>query len=984
MFGTVYELLEFHSRQRSKSPAVLSEQRPTLTYERLFLQVVTTVDALRAVGIGRHDRVALILPDGPEMLSVFLAVAAGASAAPLNPAFQLEEFEHALVDLQIKAVIVDGDADSPVRLVARKLRIPIIELTCASNNPAGVFNLRCAGKAIHECSDATFAETCDVALVLQTSGTTGRPKTVALRQSNILAGARLTADALELTDEDRYLCIMPLFHAHGLLSSLATLQTGGSVIATPPFAPEHFFRAMESFRPTWYSAAPTLHQAILQQVPHYRSIVDDNELRLVRSSTAALPPGILIELEKVFAAPVIEGYGMTESALYLTSNLLPKERRKIGSVGVSVGTQVAIVDTAGDPLPAGEMGEVIVRGPNVISAYENDVAGNRTAFAGDWLRTGDLGYLDAEGFLYLTGRLREIINRGGEKVSPVEVEGVLSQHPEVAETAVFALPHSTLGEDVAAAVVLRPASQSSTTDLRRFLAYRLVASKVPSQIVIVDAIPKGSTGKLQRGRLGERLKDRFAVEFVPPRTVDEVQLAQIWQEVLDVEQVSVNDNFFALGGDSLTATQVLNRVRRVFAIELSLMKFFEAPTIAALALALRGQPAGSNPGQATAVERMARAEVIAPSVAPAQRVDARATPAPASGRTASMDISLFFFSADGSGTAGNKYQLFMDTVQFADRNGFAAVWIPERHFHPFGGLYPNPSVLGAAMATVTGRLQIRAGSVVIPFQDPLRVAEEWSVIDNLSGGRVGLACASGWHVNDFVLAPDNYEKRKDIMVERIETLRKLWRGESVAMINGSGKPTEVRIFPQPIQPEISIWLASHSDATFVKAAEIGAHVLTLLWDTTPGDLARRISLYRKALANHGQDPESGKVTLMLHTFVGNTMESVREIVTQAYRQYLSVNLSLQNDMIEGRGGVGVHDQADKDFIIAQATEQLFQQRGLVGTAAVCADKIAAFKAIGVDEIACLIDFGIDYENTMKSLERLKPIVQAAGCPAVVR
>ncbi|HEX6769713.1 MAG TPA: MupA/Atu3671 family FMN-dependent luciferase-like monooxygenase, partial [Candidatus Binatia bacterium] len=694
-------------------------------------------------------------------------------------------------------------------------------------------------EASQESADAASAQRSDVALVLRTSGTTGRPKTVPLTQSNTLAGAQLTADAIELTDRDRYLCIMPLFHAHGQLSSLATLLTGGSVISTPPFAPEHFFRAMASFHPTWYSAAPTLHQAILQQIPHFRSIVDDNELRLVRSSTAALPPRILIELEKVFAAPVIEGYGMTETALYLTSNLLPKDRRKIGSVGVSIGTQVAIVDAAGDPLPAGDVGEVVVRGPNVISAYENDVDVNRAAFAGGWLHTGDLGYLDEDGFLFLTGRLNEIINRGGEKVSPLEVEGVLSQHPEVAETAVFALPHPTLGEDVAAAVVLRPASQSSPTDLRRFLAYRLATSKIPTQMVLVDAIPKGPTGKIQRLRLGEILKDRFAVEFVPPRTVDEVELAKIWQEVLGVNQISVHDNFFALGGNSLMATQVLNRVRQVFAIKASLTIFFESPTIAGFALALREQPTGSNPVQVTPVRRKFSAEVIAPALAPARQVDARSTPTPAGGRNSSLDISLFFFSADGSGTAANKYRLFMDTVQFADRNGFAAVWIPERHFHPFGGLYPNPSVLGAAAATVTKRVQIRAGSVVIPLQDPLRVAEEWSVIDNLSGGRVGLACASGWHVNDFALAPDNYEKRKDIMIGRIEKLRRLWRGESVALINGSGKPTEVRIFPQPIQPELSIWLASHSDATFVKAAEIGAHVLTLLWDTTPEDLARR-------------------------------------------------------------------------------------------------------------------------------------------------
>jgi natural product biosynthesis luciferase-like monooxygenase protein len=869
--------------------------------------------------------------------------------------------------------------ESPVRAAARLLRIPIIELSYSKNDPAGVFTLEYERAATKACADAAFAETNDIALVLQTSGTTARPKIVTLQQSNIFAGARLTADALELSERDRYLCVMPLFHAHALLSSLATLLTGGSVISTPPFAVEHFFHAMENFRPTWYSAAPTLHQAILQQVPYYQPIVDDNALRLVRSSTAALPPGILIELERVFAVPVIEGYGMTETALYLTSNLLPKDRRKPGSVGLAIGTQVAVVDKARNTLPPGQIGEIVVRGPNVISAYENDQELNHNAFDGDWLHTGDLGYLDEEGFLFLTGRLHEIINRGGEKISPLEVETVLSQHPEVAEAAVFALPHSTLGEEVAAAVALSPASQSSTTDLRRCLAFRLVACKVPTQIVIVDAIPKGPTGKLQRARLGEFLKDRFAVKFVAPQTFAEIELARTWQEVLGLEQVSVEDNFFALGGNSLLATQVLNRVRRDFAIDVSLKTFFAAPTIASFALALRQAAGKSNPLKVTPATRQAAVEATAPSLTSASRIDARPTPTPAARRSSAMDISLFFFSADAAAGAPNKYRLFMDTVQFADRNGFAAVWIPERHFHPFGGLYPNPSVLGAAVATVTKDLQIRAGSVVIPLQDPLRVAEEWSVIDNLSGGRVGLACASGWHVNDFVLAPENYKNRKDMTVEHIGKLRRLWRGESVAMINGSGKRTEVRIFPQPIQPELSIWLASHSDATFVKAAQIGAHVLTLLWDTTLEDLARRISLYRKALARQGQDPATGKVTLMLHTFVGDTVESVKEIVTRAYRQYLSVNLSLQNGMIEGRGGAGVHDKADHEFIIAQATEQLFQSRGLVGTAEVCAAKIAAFKAIGVDEIACLIDFGIDYEHTMASLDRLKPIVRSAAC-----
>jgi len=698
-------------------------------------------------------------------------------------------------------------------------------------------------------------------------------------------------------------------------------------------------------------------------------------MRLIRSSAAPLPPGVLTELEKVFPAPVIEGYGMTETALILTSNLLSRERRKTGSVGVAIGTRLSIVDAAGGALPAGKIGEVVVQGPNVIQAYENDEDSNRSAFSNGWFHTGDLGYRDEDGFLYLTGRLREIINRGGEKISPLEVESVIKQHPEVAEAAVFALPHPTLGEDVVAAVVLRPDSQSSTTDLRRFLSYRLVSSKIPAQMVIVDAITKGPTGKLQRARLGQLLKDRFAVEFVAPRNLDELQLAEIWREVLGVEQISVNDNFFALGGNSLTATRALNRVRQIFTSEMSLTSFFQAPTIVSFALALRDETFDRSQSQIKPLARSASADVAQQSHNPSKPVDAKpACPPQGHKIPSSMDISLFFFSADGSGLGENKYKLFLDAVQFADRNNFTAVWIPERHFHPFGGLYPNPSVLGAAAAACTERLQIRAGSVVIPFQDPLRVAEEWSVVDNLSGGRVGLACASGWHVNDFVLAPDNYQERKEIMVERIEVLRRLWRGETVSLVNGSGRPTEVRIYPQPIQQQLPLWLAGHSDATFIKAAEIGAHVLTLLWDTTPEDLARRISLYRKALEQQGQDPALGKVTLMLHTFVGESMASVKAIVTPAYRQYLSINLGLQNDMIRGLGKAAIENKADIEVIIAQATEQLFQRRGLVGTAEICAEKIAAFKAMGVDEIACLIDFGIDHRYTLESLKRLGRLI----------
>ncbi|MGH7851897.1 MAG: MupA/Atu3671 family FMN-dependent luciferase-like monooxygenase, partial [Candidatus Binatia bacterium] len=345
-------------------------------------------------------------------------------------------------------------------------------------------------------------------------------------------------------------------------------------------------------------------------------------------------------------------------------------------------------------------------------------------------------------------------------------------------------------------------------------------------------------------------------------------------------------------------------------------------------------------------------------------------------RTKRMEFSLFFFSADGSAVRDDKYRLFLESVQFADRNGFTAIWTPERHFHPFGGLYPNPAILGAAAATLTRQIQIRAGSVVIPFQDPLRVAEEWSVIDNLSGGRVGIACASGWHVNDFVLAPANYRRRREILAERIAIIQKLWRGEPIALPNGAGKLIDVRIYPQPIQANLPIWLASHSDATFIKAGEIGAHVLTVLWDTRVEDLARRIRLYRKARAQCGLDPEQGKVTLMLHTYIGDTTAMVRERVTPAYEDYLFVNLGLQDDQARGVDEANPRSDPDTRFIINRATEELFRSRGLVGTLDFCLEKVAGLQAIGVNEVACLIDFGVAIDATMRSLEKLSDLQRA--------
>ncbi len=968
-FNIIHHLLQTQAEQTPDAVAITAPNRLPLTYQALLSHVETIVSQFNHLGVQRNDRVALVLPSGPEMTVAFVATIAGVTAAPLNPAYRANELDFYLSDLNAKAVIVLAGEDSPVREVAEQKNLILLELNPLLDQAAGLFTLSTPDGTIIETDVApAFAEADDVAFVLHTSGTTAKPKLVPCTQANVMAGAAMTGESLQLGPTDRYLRIMPLFHTHALITTLTSLSTGGTLFAAPDFNATQFFDWFQKFKPTWYSAAPTLHQAILQQAQAQPDLVAANDLRFIRSSAAALPPIVRKQLEAAFGVTVVEGYGMTESALYLTNN--PLDKPKAGSVGVAVGNEVGIMSETGELLPDGQRGEIVVRGANIISGYENNPTANEQTFRNGWFRTGDIGHVDDEGYVFLTGRIKEMINRGGQKIAPLEVDETMKGHPDVVEVVTFAMPHPTLGEDIASAVVLRADSRSTAMDLRKFAMGRLAPYKVPSQIAILAEIPKGPTGKIQRINLAQELGDQLTTEFVHPRNWVEEKIAQIWGDVLGIEQIGVNDNFFALGGHSLFAMQITSRLRKEMQFEINLNTMFETPTVAGLAEVLLDKP------QPTSIPIQSISAPMTP------KITTPATPQPVSSPISNgqsdrhphdMDISLIFFSADGSATSGNKYQLFLDSVRFADEHGFKAVWTPERHFHPFGGLYPNPSVLGAAMATMTKNIHIRAGSVVIPFQDPLRVAEEWSVIDNLSGGRVGIAAASGWHANDFVLAPDNFENRKQIMDERIEIIQKLWRGETITRPNGTGKPTEIRIYPDPVQPQLPMWLASHGDATFIKAGEMGINLLTVLWDTTIEELSRKVELYHRALEQHGHDPAARSVTLMMHTYVDDSMDVVREKVKSAYEEYLYVNLGLQHDQSEGLNRTIDLNQDDKEFIIAQATDQLFKTRGLVGTPEICVEKMKVLQAIGVTEIACLVDFGVDYLSMMNSLAKLHEV-----------
>lgn len=341
--------------------------------------------------------------------------------------------------------------------------------------------------------------------------------------------------------------------------------------------------------------------------------------------------------------------------------------------------------------------------------------------------------------------------------------------------------------------------------------------------------------------------------------------------------------------------------------------------------------------------------------------------------TRPMAFSLFYFANnDETARGSDKYRLLIEGAQYADQHGFSAVWTPERHFHPFGGLYPNPAVTGAALATITKSVEIRAGSVVLPLHQPVRVAEEWSVVDNLSQGRVSVSFATGWQANDFVLAPDQYRERKKIMVREIETVRKLWRGEPISLRNGLDQQVEVRIFPKPLQPELPVWITTAGSAeTFQLAGELGANVLTHLLGQNIAELGEKISLYRQARAQAGYDPTTGRVALMLHTFIGLDKDEVLNTVRQPFLTYLKSSFSLVRDLTRSLGQDIENLSADDiDALLTHAFHRYYHTNSLIGTPESCLALVEQLKYIDVDEIACLVDFGVETDAVLQSLHFL--------------
>jgi acyl-CoA synthetase (AMP-forming)/AMP-acid ligase II/thioesterase domain-containing protein/acyl carrier protein len=605
----VVDALAAHARREPAATAILAPGASPLTYALLAEQIGATGRSLAEVGVGRDDRVAVLLANGPAMATTVLGVMANAIAAPLNPQYTAEELRFYLTDLRPSALVVGEAMETPARDVAASLDVPIVELR---SDRGGSGSLRGAGSELGAGSQRG-ARADDVALLLHTSGTTSRPKLVPLTHANLSASAGNVAGTLGLAADDRCFNLMPLFHIHGLVAALlGSLESGGSVVCTAGFDPANVLSWMHELGPTWYTAVPTIHGAMLDALSQGSAVPP---LRFIRSSSAALPTTTLAALEEAFGAPVIEAYGMTEAAHQMASNPRAGER-KPGSVGPAAGPDIAILGDDGIVRgDVGQIGEIVIRGLNVMAGYIDNPEANVAAFVDGWFRTGDQGVLDGDGYVTITGRLKEIINRGGEKVAPTEVEEALLAHSDVDQATAFALAHPRLGEDVAAAVVLAADSTTSRAELRRFVAERLAPFKVPHRIVFVSDVPKGPTGKVQRIGLGERLglegPHAERPPFVEPRDDTERGVARIFADVLQLDApISLTDDFVELGADSLHFEELLVEIERVFHRRLPASLFLEEATPERISVLLRAddgrgvatdpivvpiQPGGSRP-----------------------------------------------------------------------------------------------------------------------------------------------------------------------------------------------------------------------------------------------------------------------------------------------------------------------------------------------------------------------------------------------------
>jgi oxalate---CoA ligase len=573
----------FEGRSSSPHPAIVDRAGHPTSYAQTYASVQRLSEALAAAGLGESDRIATLQPRGPAGLIAFLSASTVGCCCPMNPSMRAEEYEAYYRMLKISAVL-DGTGSVIAAEAAAKLGLPLISFT----DKGGEIDVSVLRPRTLAHDDTELPP--GIALLMQTSGTTAKPKIIPLTHHNVLSAALGIVDWFELTPDDVCLNPMPLHHMHGLVTACtASLLAGSSVCCLDAFKAPGFHEALGTLQPTWFTGSPTMHLALKNFYDRGVDRVPTTRLRFFRSSSAPLPASIIAELEKLFSAPLMETYGLTETGSMVCANPLPPRERKAGSVGVAVGAEIKICDDEGRALPARVPGEVVIRGPSVIRRYLGNDEANSTLFHDGWLRTGDIGFLDEDGYLFIVGRSKELIKRGGLSVYPDEVDNALVAHPSVAESASFSVPHPTLGEELVSAIVPVAGYAPLEHDLRDYLSGQLSTYKVPAAILIVPYLPKNEAGKIMRREVPKHFQSAFEPRNEPPTGELEQTLLELWRKALARTDFGVDDNVLLLGADPIRSGELVEQLHARTGLRLSVKDILAKPTVRTMANYLTGR-----------------------------------------------------------------------------------------------------------------------------------------------------------------------------------------------------------------------------------------------------------------------------------------------------------------------------------------------------------------------------------------------------------
>lgn len=597
-FDSFSGFIQHFASKEPHAPAFLTAAHEEMSYASLAQAMDYGREALADLGVVKSACVALVMEGCLAIAAMIPLLLDTACCAPLNPAYTEDEFIRYLQELPADVLLVSEAGCPSAEKAAVRLGIPVIRLMWQKSGENWSFTFRAPegpipAKQNHEQHSALEAAP---SILLYTSGTIARPKLVPHSLDSILRSASYFSEAFTLRPSDRCLCVTPLFHAKAVIGIWPiSLVSGASIIIGGRFEPQAALDLLQDLKATWYTAAASVHQALLGQMKATENF--SHSLRFIRTCAAQTPLTLLADLEATLGVPCVEAYGMTETCARATSNPLPPGIRKPGSVGLPLNCEVRIMDAKGSPLPPYAIGEICIWSGQLMPGYRNDPEANQAAYFGKWFRTGDQGRLDEDGYLFLTGRLKELINRGGEKIAPVEIEEELLRHPDVYQAAAYAMPHPTLGEDVAACVTPCKGARLDPSELRHFVAEHLADFKVPSQIVVVDEIPKGPTGKILRIGLHEKIKALPIIASSQKQpggeTGLEAEILSIWREVMDNGALLPGDDFFALGGDSIRALRIAAQIKSKHGLSCTVSDVLLYPNVCDLAVKLAGRTTNS-------------------------------------------------------------------------------------------------------------------------------------------------------------------------------------------------------------------------------------------------------------------------------------------------------------------------------------------------------------------------------------------------------